>query len=299
MIYVNLRGNLGNQMFEYAFARSLQDKYGQKICINYYEMEKEHKEYTCLLENFKLNNNIVFESRKKLPYFANSQNLIPRILRKSFPKITFNIFKIFGIFIWLGNEFIDIPLKNHKNFYIDGYFQSEKYFKNISSIIKKEFSLKNNSKLLSTELFNNIANNEVTCITVRRGDYVTNKKFRDIFYVCDEDYFKKSLDYIKKEKWNNCFMLCSNDVQWVKDNFEFNGICFEQSNELNSVENLIIMSKCTNFIISNSTYSWWAQYLCDKNDKKVIAPSIWFRNGSKTDIYQPEWKLIKIEGGIK
>ena len=76
MIYVNIRGNFGNQLFEYAFARKLQEKYNQKICLNIYDLKHYRKEYVFNLNGYKLNENIIIEEKKGLPYFVN--------LRKNF-----------------------------------------------------------------------------------------------------------------------------------------------------------------------------------------------------------------------
>ena len=293
MIYINLRGNLGNQMFEYALARKLQEQYNQKICINYYAINRR-KKFKCSLSEFKLNNNVIFESNKKLPFYTNSQYGILRALRKIFPKLTYNIFKRFGIFIWLGTKFVKLPNKEHKDFYIDGYFQSDKYFNEVKEILLKEFIPKSKLEVEKTKLYDDIVENDVTCISVRRGDYVSNKKINKIFYVCNEKYFNDAIDYAKNNNLAKIFMICSDDVKWAESTFKFNK-SFEQSSKLSSVENLYIMSNCKNFIISNSTYSWWAQYLCKNKSKIVVAPSIWFKNGMHTDIYQDYWKLIQIE----
>ena len=298
MIYVNLRGNLGNQMFEYAIARKLQEDYGQKICINYYNIAHSKSDYTCLLNNYKLNDGVVFEFENRLPFFADSQRLILRILRKFFPMITYNVLKKLGIFVWHGNRYVEIPKKYHKDFYIDGYFQSEKYFSSIKNIIKDEFTLKNEKEIKETEIYKKIINDDVTCVSVRRGDYVTNDKYKNIFYVCDEKYFKDAFKYLEEQKFNKSLMICSNDINWVRDNFNLGNLCYYEDESMNSVENLFIMSCCNNFVISNSTYNWWAQYLCDNPKKRVIAPSIWFRNGEMTDIYQDFWELIEIKEGV-
>ena len=69
----------------------------------------------------------------------------------------------------------------HKNYYIDGYFQSEKYFEDIKDIILQEFKLKNEKEISQTKLFKSITENDLTCISVRRGDYVTNKGYIKYF----------------------------------------------------------------------------------------------------------------------
>ena len=59
-------------------------------------------------------------------------------------------------------------------------------------------------------------------------------------------------------------------------------------------EKIRLMSKCKHFILSNSSFSWWAQYLSDSKEKIVVAPSRWYTSGEKTDIYQDSWNLLEI-----
>lgn len=67
-----------------------------------------------------------------------------------------------------------------------------------------------------------------------------------------------------------------------------------QSKEFTVVESLAVMSKCKHFIIGNTTFGWWAQYLSENDDKIVVAPSRWMNVDMPIDIYQDNWHLIEV-----
>ena len=113
--------------------------------------------------------------------------------------------------------------------------------------------------------------------------------------VCDIQYFEKALVEIEKKLKDYNLIIFSDDIDWVKKNmfFETKNIVFEKGND-NVYEKLRMMSMCNNFIISNSTFSWWAQYLSKNKRKIVIGPSKW-RNTNISlynDIYEKDWILI-------
>ena len=86
MIYVDLKGNLGNQMFEYAFARQIQEITKQPICINTCFLKKYKPEYKCNLNGFVLNESVNFEDKKTLPWYVNTYSGPIRYIKKLFPK---------------------------------------------------------------------------------------------------------------------------------------------------------------------------------------------------------------------
>lgn len=293
MIYVNLRGNLGNQMFIYAFARSIQEKTNQKICINLYDVKKNYSDFRFSLDEFVLNNNVIFESEKKLPWFANPSNIFIKLCRKFFPNLFFKVMSIFGIYIYLGPEYKNIKhFNNKKNIYIDGYWQSDKYFNSIRDILLKEFRLKKKNPILDEEMLKLDSN--IVCLSVRRGDYLNSVNSK-IFYNCTLDYFQDAMKLMEKENKIKGYYICSNDIDWCKDNFIANGEKIFQNTKLNAVESMIAMSKCQKFILCNSTFIWWAQYLSDSSNKVVLAPSKWLINTTNKDIYEDNWKIVDVK----
>lgn len=294
MIYLNIRGRLGNQLFEYACARNLQEKFGHKICINTYDLNKYSPDFEYDLDKYILNENIVVENKKPFPWYANNNFIIIKILRKIFKKKFVDFFGKFGIYLWFGEEYIVI--KNHKNIYLDGYWQSEKYFQNIENILKQELVPKCNHSEKNKKLYDLIENSESVCITIRRGNYISNLKFKKILYICNEEYFQKAIKLIKEKIKNPTFFIFSDDVEWVKNNLKIDGTVYYEDGNDPAYEKLRLMSKCKHFIISNSSFSWWAQYLSTTKNKIVIAPSKWYTDNRKVDIYQEFWNLIEIGG---
>ena len=102
------------------------------------------------------------------------------------------------------------------------------------------------------------------------------------FFLCDEAYFRKAVSIIRERVDNPVLIFFSDDIQWVREHLYFEDLqCFYETGNDPIWEKLRLMYSCHHFIISNSTFSWWAQYLGRRDDKIVISPSRWFAN--------PEW----------
>ena len=105
-------------------------------------------------------------------------------------------------------------------------------------------------------------------------------------------YFECAINIMRDRLFKPEFFLFSDDIEWAKDNFKNNRIIFVDE-KTKDFEQLRLMYSCKHFIISNSTFSWWAQYLSESLDKVVIAPAKWMPyDTEKRDIYQENWILI-------
>ena len=179
------------------------------------------------------------------------------------------------------------------NVTLRGYFQSEKYFKNIESIIRDEFSFRNiNNEIQIETLKQEILENNSVSIHVRRGDYLKSKIHFDL---CKTN----SIMYIQDKVNNPKFFVFSDDIEWCKSNqilAECKFVEIESSKE-NPIVDLYMMSLCKHNIIANSSFSWWAAWLNSFENKVVTAPNKWFTNYKQTsvmkDILPKEW--IKID----
>lgn len=294
MIYVNMRGNIGNQLFTYALAKKVQYLTNQKICVNYYYLNKYKKEYKFDLNKYRLNENVIFENKKKLPFFANPYTIFSKFARKICPNFYFKIMSNFGIYMWLGAQYKEINLKRHKNYYIDGYYQCDKYFNDIRDKILKEFTPIDEKCEKNKKMYELIEKTNSVCVTIRRGDYISNPTYKKKFFICDKDYFYRACKEIENLVDNPTYFIFSDDIQWAKENIKLGENTYYETGEDTVQEKLMLMSSCKNFILSNSTFSWWAQYLSKNDKKKVIAPSVWFADGTKCDIYEDGWNLINV-----
>lgn len=291
MIYVEVQGNLGNQLFQYAYARHIQKHTNQPIVLNLYNFNKGRPELKFTLDQFRLNGSVKIEKNKPLPYYANSFTLFSRIMRKTCPFLYHAILKRFGIIIWQGSKLVNDPKFKHKNYYISGWYQSAKYFEDVREELLTEISpLIVNSE--NETLYSKICESNSVCVSIRRGDYVSNERFNKLFFVCDEEYFDKAISEIKTKESDLTFVLFSDDIEWVKKNIQIEGEVLYESGMDTVGEKLRLMSGCKHFILSNSSFSWWAQFVRERMGGYTIAPSRWNNTDDNREIYSPEWILI-------
>lgn len=180
------------------------------------------------------------------------------------------------------HEYNEIPY--HENIVIDGFFQSEKYFKEYRKEIIALFSLH------KTDLAG------YTSIHVRRGDYV---QYFNSFPPVDERYLRTAMRLMARNGFKK-FMVFSDDMLWCKQTLNINKYPeyqFTYSEGKNEYEDLCLGASCEHNIISNSTFSWWQAWLNENPNKLVVSPSKsnWFGKRvtlSTEDIIPPEWVQI-------
>lgn len=278
MIELILYGGLGNQLFQYACARSIQiESKNQPLIINTYLFS--NYQFKPSLIHFNIPNNIVFinKPRRFIRIIAQASQILGH------DKL-YKLLSPFGVYIWRLNKYKKIEFKNRNNF-LYGYFQTEQFFKKYSTLIKNELKIKNPP--LESCFYSKILNSNSVCMHIRRGDYIKNNMI-----ICDLPYYYKAIEIMKSKVNNPIFFVFSDDIEWTKNNLLINELIYidEKNKDYNE---LALMYSCKHFIISNSTFSWWGQYLSINPNKVVIAPSKWMpKDKEKRDIYQNNWILI-------
>jgi len=132
---------------------------------------------------------------------------------------------------------------------------------------------------------------ETVCVSVRRGDFLSDK-YKALHFVCGEAYFKRAIVKAKELIKDPLFIVFSDDVEWCKQSGLFPEASIYEKPGYTIPQKLMLMKECKNFIISNSTFSWWSQYLSTNPSKIVIAPSIWKPQGDFSYMYQNYWTLV-------
>lgn len=286
MVRVKIFNGLGNQLFQYACGRAVQQKYKGEFYLDISDFTVNKRKYR--LNQFKLNENV--KTIEKDNTFANiRKNLLLNGLYKIMPNIAFSIHSKFGKYLYFGEEYKKINKNFTNHYYLYGYWQSEKYFEDIKSILKQELTLKNPLEESKINLIQEIEHKNSVAIHIRRGDYVTNKLYQNI---CEESYYKKAITIMKEKVDNPIFYIFSDEINWVKENWNFDGNIIFMNHPNKDFEELEIMKHCKHFIIANSSFSWWAQYLSDNPKKIVVAPKKWYNHDKKVDIYQKNWITI-------
>lgn len=288
MIIIEVSGGLGNQMFQYAFARALALKNNDVLFITDRLLKNDAlRKYS--LNHYSLSNYI--KKVEQSPVIFASHRLRYN-LGKVLSALNINTAKI-GIYDYLKQRTFETPVyrENRMNIY-RGLFQSSILFDSYKEEIIKDFTLLDKLDCDELKIIEQIESTQSVCVHIRRGDYLNSPEH----YVCNEKYYRQAMEVISSKLQKCHFYMFSDDTDWVKRHFSGSNITVVDvgKTEFSDME---IMSHCKHFIISNSTFSWWAQYLSNnKNDKIVIAPSKWMNTQKPKEhsIYQKDWILIEV-----
>ncbi|MFP4486354.1 MAG: alpha-1,2-fucosyltransferase [Campylobacterales bacterium] len=181
---------------------------------------------------------------------------------------------------------------NH-SIYLDGYWQSEKYFKKYENLIRDIFQFPKIKDDENLKVANEIVNSESISIHVRHGDYLASSKTNEFHGTCGIEYYKKSIEYITSKLENSTFFIFSDDIKWCEEKFVNvkNKTIISHNTGLKSYEDMRLMSLCKHNIIANSSFSWWSAWLNTNPNKIVIAPKKWINdeNYETPDICPIEW----------
>ncbi len=283
MIIVKLRGGLGNQMFQYATGRNLSLKNNTKLKFDVTELEYD-KLRNYELHIFNISGSIA--SNFRLMFIRKfNKNIISKMLGQNY------------FYIKQKDWYFDSTILNKKgNIYLDGYWQSEKYFKDIKQIIKRDFTIRHEPDKKNKSMLKKIENSNSVCIHVRREDYIRNKITKEVHGICSLEYYHNAVKIIEKKTRNPKFFIFSDDPKWPRENLKlkYPTIYVDINNAKKSYEDLRLLSNCRHFIIANSSFSWWGAWLSNSPDKIVCAPEKWFNVIDEGDIVPKSW--IRVTG---
>lgn len=284
MIISRLIGGLGNQMFQYAIGRSLAyaNKSELKLDLSGYKTYTLHK-YS--LKNF----SIIEDFGDKKDF----ETRFPTFLWKIFFSPPDSNYK----YIKEKKEFYYDPmiLDLKGNIYLDGYWQTDKFFKDISDLIRNDFTVRTEPDEKNRALLDKIEDCNSVALHIRRGDYVTNSIAHSYHGTCDLGYYTECIDIIAQRIDSPHFFLFSDDPKWVKSNLpmKFPSAVIAHNGAEKNYEDMRLMSGCKHFIIANSSFSWWGAWLSRNPNKSVLAPKRWFKANIDTmDLLPKEWERV-------
>ncbi len=291
MIIVHLSGGLGNQMFQYAFGRANTKCLGALLAL-------ELSDKTLQIHNgFELGR--IFNIHAKMATQADLQAVLG-VQRYS---IIRNSIKGLGLRNILLSRYVEEPhfhfapqmLDIADNRYVYGYWQSEKYFREIVTTIRSDFSFKQPLANQNTEIAEKISHINSVSLHVRRNDYAKNPKINATHGLCSLEYYRESIRYVVERVKQPQFFVFSDDIAWVKNNLKIDFPCqFVDHNQgTESYNDMRLMSMCKHHIIANSSFSWWGAWLNPNMQKIVVAPKKWFAHEADTrDLIPEKWVLL-------
>lgn len=302
MIIVRLKGGMGNQLFQYALGRALSLKYNVPLRFNIEAYEDTtrrpfRKFYpgTFTMRTYDLNlfnvkgqvatkNEIPFLHRMygKGSFFLVFDAVRRRILKYVFKQKAQELFY---------SEYKSEYLNLGPNAYLDGFYQSPKYFDHIADTIRKDLAFKDIPPAAVADLARKMKQENSICVHFRRTDFIGNNAYE---YVNDE-YYQKALAYIAEKTDIDHLYIFSDDIEWCKQNLKYPYPMTVVEQEYAGDRNewhFYLMRSCKHFVIPNSSFSWWAAWLPDHADKIVVAPNYWFTGTDINDVIPPEWKIL-------
>jgi hypothetical protein len=284
---------LGNQMFQYAAARGIAPEdelvYFDHSYLELNNIDKEHftaREYELgIFKNLKAQR----AGKEDIVTFFND-SFYYRLIRFVLKKVVIRQHE---------NQIISQTyLSKFRQYYLDGYFQSEKYFRDIRKQILREFEfppLEHQNALIEKEI-SEVSN--PVCIHIRRGDYLKSEVLTEVHGILPIAYYKKALGLLHEKYPDITLYIFSDDTAWVKREFNtgrFGTNVIEHNLGRDSWKDMALMSLCRHFIIANSSFSWWGAWLSQRQGE-VFAPAKWF-NPSKInfniyDFVPNGWTII-------
>lgn len=297
MIYAELSGGLGNQMFIYAFARALGLRCREPVTLldrqDWRDGAPAHTacglQELCISPEVKILAESGF-AKAHLPRQNAAKALMIRLEQRG------------GMMArdWSGLERAAAPLLNalglhfatdgylpahrgrSRDFLAWGYFQAAEYFADAAPAIRAELRSRAAPALDGGPC--------PVCVHLRRGDY--QKPENSILQVCTPAYYARALRLVRERHPGAVLYVFSDDIGWARANLDTAGLPAVFMPRGSAAGDLALMQSCRHFVISNSTYSWWAQYLGDAPDKQVYAPDRWYAHTKHSALCQAGWHTV-------
>ena len=292
MIISNVIGGLGNQMFQYACGRavSLRTKQPLYMATDQFDGYKLHY-------GFELNRVFNIEAQEVAPCEIRrllSWQARPRVRQLlGRPAMHWATGRNWAnephFHYWPGIKYV----RGSK--YIHGYWQSERYFADVAEQIRQDFFFQMPWDESDLAVRDRMRHHPCASMHVRRGDYAL-KKNRDIFGLCDLDYYRSAVQILRTRVPGVRLFVFSDDPDWFEGQM---GPALGQyeivrhNSGRRNANDMRLMSLANHHIIANSSFSWWGAWLNPTVDKIIVTPKQWFLDGTNDmDLIPSSWMRI-------
>lgn len=290
MIIMKIMGGLGNQLFTYAVGYSLAKRLNVDMILDKQIYDTSYTLRTCQLDEF----NVVY-GKSLMSITLGRNKVMIKIYSRLHDLKLYHLLKAVKIDEKEQFKIQELPTDSKLNYHLRGYWQNYRYFDKYRHDLVQQFTVK---KILNPELkklINEVGTKQPIAMHIRRGDYKTFKGGKCLSLTYYHEAIRKMKSLVGDER---DILVFTDDTDFCKEAFNgVRGILYVSDMlALTDVEEFNLMTQCSHFIIANSSFSWWAAYLCEMPDKVVIAPVVdmW-----GPDFYLPEWIKLNstIEGG--
>jgi len=305
VVIVRLKGGLGNQMFQYAAAKALATARGVRLGLDLTAFDADPKR-RFELDRLPISATIA-SPRAIFRVTARPQTRSQRALTRSAralarvarlpPDRELGLLRPLGVDRRVYSEphfhfdpnFQNLP----PDVYLDGYWQSERYFAGIADKLRRELTVGAAAQSEARDLERAIRSTESVGVHVRRGDYVTDERTAAYHGTCDPDYYRAAAERVREVAGQPHFFVFSDDPGWVRTDLAFlsPSTVIGPGGRTRPHDDMRLLSLCRHAIIANSSFSWWGAWLNDRPGKRVVAPARWFSDPSidTSDLLPKDW----------
>ncbi len=291
MIIIKLKGGLGNQLFQYAAGRALSLRSGLplKLDVSGYQsdaLRNYRLRFYGIVEDFATETEINRLNPPKHEFLAWSRLHIGKRF-KPFHRASYIRERWF--------PFDPEILKISQPAYLNGYWQSERYFSDITDVLVREFTPTPVPRADNEALAQRMRSSASVSLHIRRGDYVSNPEAQRVHGSLSLDHYRRAVDLMAGRVAGPHFFIFSDDIGWAAENLDlaYPATFVGATGGNADYEDLWLMSQCRHQIIANSSFSWWGAWLNRNPDKIVIAPQRWFAASIDTrDLIPSGWLRI-------
>ena len=291
-IYLRVYSGLGNQQFQYAFAKAMSIKHSRELILDtsyflprYNPIRIQGRLYPYKLDRFDIDVKYTSQPMKEIIALL-TRYVFVRKIYQIFQKLPM-INRILPILI-MQHNFDESCFKKKNTIIVADYFSKFASFEEYANTIRRDLSYKAKISKENRYFYDVIKGSKSVSLHIRRGDYVENTKIAKNFASVSVDYYYRAVDYILSNVSIDVVVLFSNDIDWVRKNLTLELDCLYIDNEGPDYEHQHLMSMCSHNVIANSTFSWWAAWLNKSCSKIVCAPKRWYASDARSnDIYVP------------
>ncbi len=289
MVIVQITGGLGNQLFMYAAGRRLALHHGTPLKLDISAFQA-YRLRGYLLDRFCIAQEVATPEEIGA---LKSRAQAGRSRRWGFSSILRRRARsaIFATDDSLAGTYLPEILRTPADVYLQGYWQSEQYFKPVEAAIRDDLRLKHELAGDNLVLARSIGAADAVSLHIRRGDYASNPYLDKLFGVLPLEYYQRASRSILEALPGAHFFVFSDDPGWASSNLRIDApLTFVAHNGPEAPqEDLRLMSLCRHHIVANSSLSWWGAWLCTNAEKMVIAPAQWFRQQPMPDLVPDRW----------
>ena len=294
-IVVRLMGGMGNQLFQYSFGRRIALQNNSPLLLDQSFLLKRGENMGHAVRDYELD---VFKIHADIAAPRLVWSIRRAIDRPFWNRLYHHFPSLFAYRIFREKSVCyDESITSLKGqFYLEGYWQSEKYFSSMEKDLRKDLQFTSPAEGRNAELLSKIRSENAVSMHVRRGDMVHVKEAADFHGVCPPEYYDAALNILRKQFADLQLYIFSDDPAWVSSNLKFTEptTLVDWNQGKSSFEDLRLMSACKHHIIANSSFSWWGAWLNPSLAKMVIAPKAWFRDPAinTSDLIPSTWTRI-------